>query len=152
MNYLDVTSVQGLIDVRNQLDGHASPNGVEWHFASVTNPWTRRALAVAGFGYPSALHPENIGRWKPIFSVAAKSDASSDSNESEELSPKRAGKEEEGLAVTTSPLSPTATKDVAKVRGADGKFAAIQGVNRPYFHLDITAALESAVANIPEKS
>jgi sodium-independent sulfate anion transporter 11 len=153
VNHLDVTSVQGLIDVRNQLDNHASPNGVEWHFATVNNPWTRRALAVAGFGYPSALHPENIGRWKPIFSVAAKSDASTESEPSEAgSSPKRAGKEEEGLAVSTLPLSPSTTSDVAKIQGEGGKFAAIQGMNRPYFHLDVGAALESAVANIPEKN
>lgn len=50
---LDVTSVQGLADVRDTLDRHAAPYSVEWHCASLWSRWARRALATAGFGYAS---------------------------------------------------------------------------------------------------
>ena len=74
MNNVDVTSVQHLIDVRNQLDRYASPDRVDWHFAHINNRWTKRALMSAGFGYPSPRGEEDtngaLSRWKPIFSVA----------------------------------------------------------------------------------
>jgi solute carrier family 26 (sodium-independent sulfate anion transporter), member 11 len=60
---VDVTSVQNLVDVRRQLDRHASPDVVEWHFAGVRSPWARKALASVGFGRPS-------GKGKTVFSVA----------------------------------------------------------------------------------
>ena len=52
VNNVDITSVQHLIDVRNQLDHYAAPDVVDWHFACVHNRWTKRALAAAGFGLP----------------------------------------------------------------------------------------------------
>ena len=60
---IDVSSTQVLIDVRKQLDRHADPDQVEWHFVSVTNPWTRRALTSAGFGRAAAGA-------RAVFSVA----------------------------------------------------------------------------------
>ena len=69
MNNVDITSVQHLIDVRNQLDRWAAPDVIEWHIASITNRWTRRALVHAGFGYPTPNSPQ-YHRWKPVFSVA----------------------------------------------------------------------------------
>jgi sodium-independent sulfate anion transporter 11 len=63
VDHLDVTSVQNLIDVRGQLDRHASPDFVEWHFAGISSAWVRRALIAGGFGHPA---PDA----KPLFSVA----------------------------------------------------------------------------------
>ncbi|CAK7235996.1 hypothetical protein SCUCBS95973_009456 [Sporothrix curviconia] len=51
--HVDGTSVQQLADARQQLDRFAAPAVVEWHLASVRSPWTRRALAAAGFGCPA---------------------------------------------------------------------------------------------------
>ena len=70
VNNVDVTSIQNLIDVRNQLDQYASPRSVQWHFAHINNRWTKRALAAAGFGYPTPTSNDGFHRWKPIFSVA----------------------------------------------------------------------------------
>src|SRR5690554_551940 len=53
VNNLDITAVQGLSHLRTTLDAHAAPDVVDWHIASVQNRWTRRTLAIAGFGYPS---------------------------------------------------------------------------------------------------
>ncbi|MCJ1306380.1 Sulfate permease 2 [Agyrium rufum] len=72
VNNVDITSVQTLIDVRNQLDRYAAPHRVEWHMACINNRWTKRALASAGFGYPAHDQPDSahFQRWKPVFSVA----------------------------------------------------------------------------------
>ena len=70
VNNIDITSVQGLIDLRNELDKRAAPEAVDWHFAGVRNRWTRRALAVAGFGFPLARNGEWVGTWRPVYCLA----------------------------------------------------------------------------------
>ncbi|KAI9834820.1 MAG: Sulfate permease 2 [Thelocarpon superellum] len=69
VNHVDVTSIQHLVDVRNELDRWAAPDSLEWHIACISNRWTRRALVHAGFGYPTPDSPQ-YHRWKPVFSVA----------------------------------------------------------------------------------
>ncbi|KAG7120062.1 Sulfate permease 2 like protein [Verticillium longisporum] len=145
VNNVDVTSIQTLIDVRNQLDRYADPEVVEWHFANVTNRWTRRALAVAGFGYPSLKDEPNLGRWKPIFSVAA-TDASSETIEQKGPVERTASRDEEDV------IAPTRSVGVAQLANrGDGKLAAVQGMNRPFFHIDVAAAVESATVNAEAK-
>ncbi|KAK4658576.1 LOW QUALITY PROTEIN: hypothetical protein QC762_0029370 [Podospora pseudocomata] len=55
VNHVDITSVQQLIDVRNQLDRYASPDIVDWHIACINNRWAKRALAAAGVWVPGLL-------------------------------------------------------------------------------------------------
>jgi solute carrier family 26 (sodium-independent sulfate anion transporter), member 11 len=62
--HIDVTSAQNLYDVRKQLDRHASPDRVEWHFANVQSPWVKRGLAAVGFGRPANAVTG------PLFTVA----------------------------------------------------------------------------------
>jgi sodium-independent sulfate anion transporter 11 len=69
VNNIDVTSMQQLIDARNQLDRHAYPNKVDWHFAHINNRWTKRALASVGFGHQT-LGSRLAEQWKSIYSVA----------------------------------------------------------------------------------
>ena len=69
VNHVDITAMQNLIDVRNDLDRWAAPDMLEWHVACITNRWTRRALVHAGFGYPTSDSPQ-YHVWKPVFSVA----------------------------------------------------------------------------------
>jgi len=59
----DVSAIQVLVDVRKQLERHAEPNPLEFHFAAVRSPWTRRAFSAAGFGYIGA-------NARPVFSFA----------------------------------------------------------------------------------
>ena len=70
VNNVDITSVQSLIDVRNQLDRYAAPDVVDWHIACINNRWTKRALVSAGFGYPTERSDGLQHRWRSIFSVA----------------------------------------------------------------------------------
>lgn len=162
VNNVDVTSIQILIDVRNQLERYAAPDTVQWHLASVRNRWTKRALASAGFGYPT-FPSEEFQRWKPIYSVAEMGGSTSAAEQAEreanhEIQPrsndeeaihKLSNKEPHmGTGSSTSSdddLHKNITK--SKVYNAPRKVV-VNGLNRPFFHLDLTSALQAAIANI----
>ena len=180
VNNVDVTSVQHLIDVRNQLDRYASPDRVDWHFAHINNRWTKRALMSAGFGYPSPRGEEDtngaLSRWKPIFSVAEIGGRNSAAAAAESQRRSKVD-EESGIQIRNKSLSASSSPDQinAKDFGANpdatssnesmeyakqlshsksysraGKIALIQGLNRPLFHVDLTTALQSAIKNAEE--
>ena len=158
---MDITSVQHLIDVRNQLDRYAQPDKVDWHFACISNRWTKRALVSAGFGYPT---PKNDGKapepWKPIFSVAhiGGSDSAAAAAQSKKRveDPETAHVEKgDVIAGATSADASSSGSDLGRTlshskayRKTGGRVAAVQGINRPLFHVDLTSALQSAVANV----
>ncbi|OTA98736.1 hypothetical protein M426DRAFT_45230, partial [Hypoxylon sp. CI-4A] len=67
----DTGAIDGLVELRKELDRWADPEPVGWHFAGVNSRWVRRALAAAGFGYPSPRELESQGRlWRPVFNLA----------------------------------------------------------------------------------
>lgn len=138
VNHVDVTSIQTLIDVRNQLDRYAAPSPVDWHFASLHNRWTKRALAAAGFGYPSPP-TTSASAWKPIFSIAA---TTLNAKHAEQVAvtdfATRSQADDVSVKDAVSPLSTASTE----------RLAVITGLNRPLFHVDLTSALQSAVANV----
>ncbi|KAL2265084.1 hypothetical protein VTJ83DRAFT_7594 [Remersonia thermophila] len=121
---IDITSVQGLVDARRSLERHACPgesgnrhgNCVQWHFAGLSNPWARRALAAAGFGVPvgvvettdveAGMEEKALSGWEPVYIVASVD-------------------EEEG-------------------RSEKGALP-VHGVDRPFFHADLTEAVQAAV-------
>lgn len=170
VNNVDVTSIQNLIDVRNQLDRYAEPDTVDWHFACINNRWTKRALAAAGFGYctPDTDLSSGVQRWKPIFSVAELGGSTSAAAAAEERDNRRAQRAsrklgengshdiEEGNVDTDENDSLdkqlSTTKAYSQAQQKPIKIAVVQGLNRPLFHIDITAALESALANVQRKS
>lgn len=121
---MDITSVQGLIDLRNSLDRHASPVIVDWHFAHVYNRWTRRALAVAGFGFPSADNVEGLGCWRGAVTLAALPGVGDG-----------LGREE----------SPEMDQEEGGEREEEGEMASLNAVNRPLFHVDLVGAVGAAV-------
>ncbi|KAJ5586769.1 uncharacterized protein N7459_002534 [Penicillium hispanicum] len=172
VNNVDTTSVQNLIDVRNQLDLYASPRSVQWHFAHINNRWTKRALAAAGFGYPTPASSDGFHRWKPIFSVAeiegstsAAAHAELVNNEREHAQLHNTHDLETGIkseSATTERETHTISseesntvhedklqRDLSDSKAYRGrrKVALVQGMNRPFFHIDLTSALQSAVAN-----
>jgi sodium-independent sulfate anion transporter 11 len=177
VNNVDLTSIQVLIDVRNQLDKYAAPDTVDWHFSNINNRWTKRALAAAGFGYYSP-EPDNSGlhRWKPIFSVAELGGSHSAAAEAEARHNKRlqrsisqhaadveAGHASGGLKAqeegdgSSEEASLNHQLEYSKAYGGENKTktsrkAVVQGLNRPLFHVDVTAALDSALANAQRKS
>lgn len=171
VNNVDVTSVQNLIDVRNQLDRWASPDTVQWHFAHVHKRWTKRALAAAGFGFP-AVSEASGPRWqRSIFNVAEILDRSLPSS----ISQSHAKRSEDwskdletGLKVQGSSASSSVmgvSEDDIQIVWTDQKdekvhthrrrgrsgigtgMAVVDGINRPFFYVDLTSALKSAMAD-----
>jgi sodium-independent sulfate anion transporter 11 len=154
---VDITSVQNLIDVRNQLDRHASPETVEWHFASISNRWTKRALVSAGFGTPTLAHAVGeTHRWKPIFDVAEIGGSSSAANQAEwdnnraELRSASVKNADIERAQSVSNSSDENLKSRHHV-STSSKQILVNGVNKPLFHVDLTAALHSAIANLENR-
>lgn len=214
VNHVDITSVQQLIDVRNQLDRYAAPGTVDWHIACISNRWAKRALAAAGFGYPTARPDVPHLRWRSIFSVAEiggaqSAAAAAELEDNEKLlgdglrrhpseaarsyatSRRRrlllqqqqvvpdleaglppAGADTRGAGGGSGPAAKAddegsssdggdgggggdgEVKAVAPVPAAAqpalnaGRTVAVHGINRPLFHVDLTSALQSAVANV----
>lgn len=180
VNFVDITATQALIDVRNQLDRYTSPDVVDWHVACINNRWAKRALVAAGFGYPLERPDGLHHRWQSIFSVAeiggddsAAAAAEAEMNEKALRERERRSHEhkaEEGLhdpsdninvAETGSASGGSSQDDEIKKSGTvDGSVSnvrqrravAVHGANRPLFHVDLTSALQSAIANIEARS
>jgi len=166
VNNVDITSIQHLIDVRNQLDRYASPDKVQWHIACIQNRWTKRALAAAGFGFPT---PEDesggFQRWKPIFSVSeiggstsAAADAEYDYNRRHpdlEFARARSRSQGPGEHHSGSSSQDSIEKTIQKsaaYKTENKQVAVVHGLNRPLFHIDLTSALQSAIANAEHRS
>jgi sodium-independent sulfate anion transporter 11 len=133
VNQVDVSSIQNLVDVRNQLDRYAAPATVSWHIANIRSPWTRRGLVAAGFGYPKYNSVEST--WKPIISVADADDFAAHEKPRDVEDPERI--DEKGGRTAESPSSSGRKTTVP-----------LYGVNRPFFHVDVQSALESVNAII----
>lgn len=166
VNNVDLTSVQNLIDVRNQLDRHAAPDKVQWHLACINNRWAKRALASAGFGYATP-DDETFSRWKPIFSVAEIGGVESAATEAERRTNRNLDgkdsidiengqrnvvqREVDSISGADSDESNQVEKEIRKSKAYNkvdgGKIAVVQGLNRPFFHIDLTSALQSAIQN-----
>ena len=169
VNNIDVTSVQNLIDVRNQLDRYTTPDVVQWHLASVKNKWTKRGLAAAGFGYPTVPESE-YHRWKPIFSIAELGGAGSAATAAEQRDNRplsRVGHDIENVPMSEGKNVDVVGKDLRSSDSSDSnslnkeitrskayanvesrRVVHVGGLNRPLFHIDLTSALQSAIANV----
>lgn len=171
VNNVDITSVQHLIDVRNQLDRYAAPDKVDWHLACINNRWTKRGLASAGFGYPApSVDAPVYQRWKPIFSVAEmggshSAAAAAEMRENQEElkrqqsvdmektggSRTRTEAGNDGSSGSSADLPRSLSQSKAYGKVSVSKLVAVQGINRPLFHIDLTSALQSAIANVERR-
>ncbi|KAK3329379.1 sulfate transporter family-domain-containing protein [Apodospora peruviana] len=164
VNHVDITSVQQLIDVRNQLDTYTAPDVVDWHIACIHNRWTKRALVSAGFGYPAARPDGLQHRWRSIFSVAeiggsqsAAAAAEQEANEKEltSLARKQSSRVSHDIEAVVSHKNGSSSDDVTAADRKprfNGRAVAVHGINRPLFHVDLTSALQSAIANIEARA
>ncbi|KAK1769546.1 sulfate permease [Phialemonium atrogriseum] len=162
VNNVDITSVQQLIDVRNQLDRYASPDPVDWHIACINNRWTKRALLSAGFGYPAERAGGVSHRWRSIFSVAEIGGSESAAEQAEmavnekELERSATGSPKAPIDVEAGSSEASSNFD-AKSSGKGPETRArraitVHGLNRPLFHVDLTSALQSAIANVEARA
>jgi sodium-independent sulfate anion transporter 11 len=160
VNNTDITSIQALIDVRNQLDRYASPERVQWHFAGVTNRWTKRALVTAGFGLPPSEGTDTT-RWQPLYSVAeiggsfsAAADAEERQNAQRTISSRgqdiERGQASDNISASSSQGdSHSIDKHLAAASSRQvSKTALVHGLNQPFFHVDLEAALDSTIHHI----
>lgn len=152
VNVLDVTSVQGLIDMRCTLDRYAAPNVVGWHFAGVSNRWTRRALATAGFGRPSANGAAFAG-WNAAYTVAVRSEGEEGGKQvvvlEEDITSKGSAElhpDVDGLSATHALHSEEHVEaGGVDFQGKRRRLDAVYGVDRPFFHIDLADAVDAAV-------
>ncbi|CEI64825.1 Sulfate permease 2 [Fusarium venenatum] len=156
VNNVDITSIQRLIDIRNQLDSYASPNGVDWHFACINNRWTKRALIAAGFGVPCRPGEDGLQRrWKSIFSVAEIGDRDSalaEETNSHGIAPRDSDIiEEEPLVGGVPSVRFYGSISPGELEKQRRRGAVVHGQNKPLFHVDLTSALQSAIANVEER-
>lgn len=160
VNNVDVTSVQNMIDVRNQLDRYAAPEPVEWHIACINNRWTKRALASAGFGYPTPSNDAGeFRRWKPVYSVAEMGGEQSAAAAAEHSYNQRNQSavdteaqirplsNSENSSQDPTDLQRQLTSSKAYATQTTNKVAVVHGLNRPLFHIDLTSAMQSAIAS-----
>ncbi|GKT47495.1 sulfate permease 2 [Colletotrichum spaethianum] len=147
VNNMDSGAVEGLIDLRNQLDRWAVPELVEWHLAGLHNRWTRRALSVSGFGSPAVGH---VKRWEPVFSLA---DLAGRPPMLCDRRVSTAGMKTACVASDSEDLSSSALEECnfGSKESGTRHFAAVSGINRPFFHLDLSLAVEDAVKNAMNK-
>jgi sodium-independent sulfate anion transporter 11 len=141
VNFIDVTSSQALVDLRKQFGRYAAPDAVEWHFAGVSNRWTKRALVASGFGYDLGYgtdgsdNDDHKGASGPLVAVADVESGRSSSS----VDVKHAGE-----TVTGEEIEPVAAQRT-NARTTEGRLVPVYGVNRPYFHVDLATAVEAAV-------
>jgi len=158
VNNIDITSVQGLIDLRNSFDRYAAPEIVDWHFANVYNRWARRTLAVAGFGFPSNESLEWLGRWKPAYTVAMLSSTHPDQDGAGQGMTNGAAGDtdlEHAKEQSEKTLQGQKTPEEKGPTMPDGvpfsKLTTVHGVDRPFFHVDLGEAVDIAVRNARDK-
>jgi solute carrier family 26 (sodium-independent sulfate anion transporter), member 11 len=153
---VDLTAAQQLGDARAALDRHAAPRRVDWHLACVRSRWAKRALAAAGFGTPTKER-----KYRPVYGVAeiaehlAGVDVADErglqtpANDEEAAVPPEEG--EEKRTAVAGDEEKKAESSLSVPRRGEVRTVAIHGMNRPLFHVDLTCALQSAVANLEEE-
>lgn len=137
VNNVDVTSIQNLIDLRNQLNRRAAPLEVQWHFAHIGNHWTKRALAAAGFGYPSPGTATSVIDGEPVECAHIR-------DEGKDMRDMEAGEKDrkcKGCERHVEAFEKNLCGDVPPS-------VPLQSTARPFFHGDLTSALESVDAYI----
>ncbi|KAH7319889.1 sulfate transporter family-domain-containing protein [Stachybotrys elegans] len=156
VNNLDITSVQGLVDLRNTLDRYCSPDTCEWHFANVQNRWARRALASASFGFPTAKNARGLSSWVPSYTIASILPVE-DCREVVDA-PMRLDEERRIQSSTTlgshsgnNVLCTSQKDDTDSRHGEASHMATLYGVDRPFFHIDLLEAVDSAVRTARNK-
>ncbi|KAH7027265.1 sulfate permease [Microdochium trichocladiopsis] len=161
VNNLDTGAAEGLAIVRDQLDEWAYPDPVEYHFAAVTNRWARRALAVAGFGRPSKYEFGLEKEWDPVYSVAEKgglhwplasSLSVSDSHENAMPGiPRAVATKTVAADIKTAHGSEQTLVGLAAANTIPSGLAAVHGIDRPNFHIDLAAAVESCLHSLDRR-
>ncbi|KAF3055774.1 Sulfate permease 2 [Daldinia childiae] len=133
---IDADAINGLIILRKQLERWSSPETVQLHFASVDDRWVRRALAVAGFGYPSSRELETPNPYSPVFTLARKTTGTT-------CQPLRESAIEPTRISTTIENLESGRSGIETIPIRTGQLTSTHGINYPNFHADLMAAVQA---------
>jgi len=138
---------------------------VEWHFAGLHNKWTRKSLAVVGFGRPS-LSPggDGPGNWCPAYSVASSLAGATEKDrrlagarkkEVNEMDEESRTNEKQSASAKITGNGVSNDKDIKQEvdsQNVGGDSAnktksrePVYAVDRPFFHIDLSDAVDTAV-------
>lgn len=135
VSQVDMTSVQALIDTRNEIERWAN-RPIEFHFASILSPWIRRSLVAAGFGFDhrvQSTRPHDVAAIvSPYEDLQPHSPISKDV--------------EAGDSKEIPPHDPSGYGRVHR-----GEVSAVP-IDTPYFHLDLAEAVAAAEASLLDLS
>ncbi|KAI0880335.1 sulfate permease II [Annulohypoxylon maeteangense] len=137
VNNINTGAIGGLVQLRAQLQRWADPYPAKWHFTNVGPRWVRRALVMAGFGYPLKEELGDNRNWNPVFTLAERNQRrggeSSLSNEPEISTRDSSNIRDVEMGNFGLGITPLETR----------KLVSTHGINYPNFHLDTTAAVEA---------
>jgi sodium-independent sulfate anion transporter 11 len=129
INNIDITSVQGLVDVRNALDRWASPSTIQWHFGGLHNRWARRALAAVGFGQSSTEDGYSFGTWVIVPTMATSFGEATEGDHRRRTSTD----DENTIGIRHNDLS------------GEKQLFPVFALDRPLFHADLGEAVRAAL-------
>ncbi|KAK8084515.1 sulfate permease [Apiospora hydei] len=165
VHHTDSSAVEGLADIRGHLGRWAAPDPVEWHFANLRNRWTRKAFTAVGFGccdYCSSDSGATTTSQRPGFSLAARygSEASGGGGVGAAVATavppavQRRSNGEEDPSGSETEVASRDDEDVEnKPKSSDTthcthderwRLSPVTGMDKPFFHLDLAAAVEAA--------
>ena len=157
---LDTTGVQNLIDLRREVEKWADQS-VEFHFAAVLAPWTRRALIAGGFGYGSIRHsrPNEVAPVLPPVDALSPADRAQREVEAQEARGYPASRpaqqrqdrvelaEQEESAQSSPYGSDLEAGKRSLAESSVSSEAPILSTDTPFFHLDLASAIASVAPN-----
>jgi len=132
VSHIDTTSVQSLIDTRNEVQAWAD-HPVEFHFATILSPWIRRALLAGSFGVGISL-----------------ADAC---NEVAPVVPYRDGRrgkwddEDDSQTPRDDDIEARAANTVVEERRSTEN-APLISMETPFFHFDLASAVRAAESGV----
>ncbi|KAI1477722.1 sulfate permease [Daldinia eschscholtzii] len=138
---IDTDTIHGLVVLHKQLEHWSFPETVQLHFASIDDRWVRRALVIAGFGFPSQRELEAPIPWAPSFCLAKKNTPAITPNLplAESSSGLRSG-------ITDLNNSEIGNSDAEATPMGPRQLVPTHGINYPNFHADLTAAVQAVSA------
>jgi solute carrier family 26 (sodium-independent sulfate anion transporter), member 11 len=151
-SHIDTTGTQALVDTKNEVERWAD-RPIEFHFASILSPWTRRSLVAAGFGVSSSgesgVRPEiaPVTRYHDEFIADPQhSTAHPENTQAPQVC------DEEAIVESTAPSSSRSSDeysvDTAAI-GSKGIRAPLVQTSTPFFHFDLVAAVRAAESATP---
>lgn len=114
-------------------------------------------MAAAGFGYPTEDFINQAGQWRPVYGVAETfgyrvgESSSSDVSETQIEARKIRSRDIEQAPGADHPSKEIHDRVDEHFR-SKGKLSSVHGINRPFFHVDLSVAVHAAINNAERKA